>query len=513
MSSSRASTSIPVATQVDQLAEAVKTALRRAVLTGESAQVDQYNLGHAYAELRCAAVAMSASQTEHTLLNAQLALAEAAGSLARSDHLATLAAAGPIAPPDSDLIDTVYTSEPAINEAEELVMLRDIFARFSQEEITPVADRVHRQNLDVPEEIISGLAEMGAFGLSIPEEYGGSATGAVTDLLAMLVVTEELSRASLGIGGSLITRPEIIARALLAGGTQLQKERWLPMLASGEAMGAVAVTEPDFGSDVAEIACTAVKVDGGWRISGTKTWCTFAGRADVLAVLVRTEPERSLRHRGLSLFLVEKPAFNGHSFAVDSNGGTLEGRAIDTLGYRGMHSYEVRFDSWFTPDDSLVGGESGQGRGFYIQMAGFESGRLQTVARANGLMRAAKDAGLAYARDRSVFGRRLTGFPLTRYKLARMQSTVAATRLWAEYCAKEVAKGTGALEASMAKAHACRSAEWVAREAMQIHGGMGYAEEYPVSRYFVDARVLSIFEGADETLTLKVIVPEVAKLA
>ncbi len=513
MSSSPILSTSPLAGQLDRLAGAVRVALREAVSAGEPTQAGQYQLGQAFSALRCAAIALTAGPSEHALLNAQLALAETAGSLVAGGHLFALEAAGDIAAPEPELIDAVYASEPAIEEAEELAMLREIFARFSREAVAPVAERVHRGNLDVPEEIISGLAEMGAFGLSVPEEYGGSASGSATDLLAMLVATEELSRASLGIGGSLITRPEIIARALLAGGTKLQKERWLPLLASGETMGAVAVTEPDFGSDVAEIACSAVKVDGGWRISGTKTWCTFAGRANLLAVLVRTEPDRSLRHRGLSLFLVEKPAFAGHSFAVESNGGAMEGRAIDTLGYRGMHSFEVRFDSWFTPDDSLVGEESGRGRGFYLQMAGFESGRLQTVARANGLMRAAKDAGLAYARDRIVFGKRLSDLPLTRYKLARMQSTVAATRLWAGFSAAEVAGGTGALEASMAKAHACRSAEWVAREAMQIHGGMGYAEEYPISRYFVDARVLSIFEGADETLTLKVIVPGVARLA
>jgi (2S)-methylsuccinyl-CoA dehydrogenase len=223
-------------------------------------------------------------------------------------------------------------------------------------------------------------------------------------------------------------------------------------------------------------------------------------------LLARTNPDRSLSHRGLSLFLVEKPVGDGHGFVfTQDDGGRLEGRPIDTIGYRGMHSYEVSVANWFVPEDCLVGGEAGLGRGFYLQMAGFENGRIQTAARAIGIMQAAYDAALDYARTRVVFGEPIISYELTRVKLGTMAAVIQAARQFAYDVARLMATGEGSLEASMAKAYVCRAAEWVTREAMQIHGGMGYAEEYPVSRYFVDARVLSIFEGADETLCLKVI--------
>ncbi len=333
----------------------------------------------------------------------------------------------------------------------------------------------------------------------------------------MVVATEELARGSLGAGGSLITRPEILTRALLAGGTEDQKQEWLPKLATAEVMNAVAVTEPDYGSDVAGVKVTATRTgegDGaGWLINGVKTWCTFGARADVLMLLARTDPDRSTGHRGLSLFVVPKPRGEGHGFAFTQEagdggapgGGTMEGRPIDTIGYRGMHSYEVAFDGWFVPAANLIGREDGEGRGFYYQMAGFENGRLQTAARAVGVMQAAYEAARQYALDRVVFGRPVADYQLTRAKLARMAVIIQASRQFSYAVAGMMAKGEGTLEASMVKAYVCKAAEWVTREAMQIHGGMGYAEEFPVSRYFVDARVLSIFEGADETLCLKVV--------
>jgi (2S)-methylsuccinyl-CoA dehydrogenase len=380
------------------------------------------------------------------------------------------------------------------------------FRRFAEERIAPVADRIHRDNTDIPEDIITGLGALGGFGLSIPEAYGGYATGTESDYLGMVVATEELSRASLGAGGSLITRPEILARALVRGGTEEQKHHWLPRLATGEVMAAVAVTEPDHGSDVAGLTVTATRTAEGWVINGTKTWSTFAARADVLMLLARTDPDRGLRHRGLSMFVVAKERTDGHGFVLTQpGGGRLEGRPIDTLGYRGMHSYELAFDSWAVGPDSLVGGDDGLGRGFYFQMEGFENGRLQTAARAVGVMQAAYEAALAYTRDRRVFGRAVADYQLTRVKLARMAVLTQAARQYTYEVGRLMAKGEGTLEASMVKAYACRAAEWVTREAMQLHGGMGYAEEYPVSRLFVDARVLSIFEGADETLALKVI--------
>jgi (2S)-methylsuccinyl-CoA dehydrogenase len=389
---------------------------------------------------------------------------------------------------------------------DEFDMVRDTFHRFAADKIRPVAEHIHRANDDIPEDIITGMAELGGFGLSVPEEYGGFAAGGESDYLAMCVATEELSWGSLGAGGALITRPEILTRAIVKGGTEEQKHGWLPAIASGERIVGVMVTEPDYGSDAGGVKVTATATDGGYLVNGVKTWCTFAGRADTLMVLARTDPDRSQRHRGLSLFVVDKPPAPGHHFAFDDGrGGKMEGRAIDTLGYRGMHSYEVAFDNWFVPEDGLVGLEGGLGQGFYLQMAGFENGRLQTASRAVGLMQAAFDAGLEYAQERVVFDRPIFEYQLTQAKLVRMAALICAGRQFSYDVARKMARGQGALEASMVKAYVCRAAEWVTRESMQLHGGMGYAEEFPVSRYFVDARVLSIFEGADETLCLRVI--------
>jgi (2S)-methylsuccinyl-CoA dehydrogenase len=383
---------------------------------------------------------------------------------------------------------------------DELVILRDTFRRFADERLAPIAEHIHRDNADIPEDVIKTLAEMGCFGVSIPEEYGGFASGGDDELLGMVVATEELSRGSLGVGGSLITRPEILAKAILAGGTEEQKSAWLPRIASGELMVSVAVTEPDYGSDSGNVKVAARRDGDVWRVSGVKTWCTFAGRADLLMLLARTDPDRSKAHRGLSLFVVEKPPFPGHEFALDG----MEGRAIDTIGYRGMHSYEVAFDDFAVPAANLIGEE---GRGFYYQMTAFANGRLQTAARAVGLMQAAYEAALRYSRERRVFGKPLIDYGLTRAKLTRMGALIQGCRQFSYAVARLLARGgdAGQLEASMVKMYACRAAEWVTREAQQIHGGMGYAEEYAASRYFVDARVLSIFEGAEEILALKVI--------
>ncbi|MCB0994187.1 MAG: acyl-CoA/acyl-ACP dehydrogenase [Acidimicrobiales bacterium] len=401
---------------------------------------------------------------------------------------------------------------------DDFALVRDTFRRFAEDKVRPHAEHVHRTNADVPEEVIEGLAAIGGFGLSIPEEYGGFAGASANDYLANVIATEELSRASLGIGGSLLTRPEILTRALVRGGTEDQKHRWLSPIAAGETLVAIAVTEPDYGSDVAGVRCSARRSeDGGWVIDGTKTWCTFAARADVLMLLARTDPSTT-DHRGLSAFVVPKPPGDGHGFAFTQDGsdggpsgGRMEGRAIDTIGYRGMHSYEVAFTDWWIPDECLIGGDDGIGRGFYLQMEGFENGRLQTAARAVGLMQAAYEAAREYAASRVVFGQPIAEYELTQVKLARMNVLIAAGRQLAYRVAQLMSDGGGAAEASMAKAYICRAAEWVAREALQIHGGMGYAEEYAVSRYYVDARVLSIFEGADETLCLKVITRNLVK--
>jgi (2S)-methylsuccinyl-CoA dehydrogenase len=398
--------------------------------------------------------------------------------------------------------------------SDDFELVAETFRRFAEDKIVPVAEHVHRTNADVPEEIISGLAELGGFGLSVPEEYGGFASGGEHDYIGMVVATEELSRGSLGIGGSLVTRPEILTRALVGGGTENQKQTWLPRIASGELMVGIMVTEPDYGSDAGGVKVTATPTDGGYLVNGVKTWATFAGRADVCMLLARTNPDRALTHKGLSVLIVEKPRAEGHAFSFDDGrGGKMEGRAIDTIGYRGMHSYEVAFDNWFVPAENVIGEASGLGKGFYLQMAGFENGRLQTAARAVGLMQAAFEAGLAYAQERKVFGQPVFEYQLSQAKLARMAALVQAGRQFSYDVARKMAAGEGTLEASMVKAYVCRAAEWVTREAMQLHGGMGYAEEFPVSRLFVDARVLSIFEGADELLCLRVIARRLAERA
>ena len=335
----------------------------------------------------------------------------------------------------------------------------------------------------------------------------GSPMGSGNDFMSMVAVTEELSRGSLGVAGSLITRPEILSKALVGGGTDEQKARWLPAIAAGELMCGVAVTEPDHGSDVAGIKVSATREGEDYVINGVKTWCTFAGKANLLMVLARTDPDRSLRHRGLSLFVVEKPSFPGHSWTYDSPlGGRMEAKAIPTLGYRGMHSFEISFEDYRIPHTDLVGGEEQLGRGFYLQMDAFANGRLQTAARANGVMQAAFEAAVTYANERHVFGMALGEYGLTRTKLGRMAAIIAASRAFSYRSATLLGEDEGQMEASMVKSFSCLAAEWLTREALQIHGGFGYAEEYAVSRYFVDARVLSIFEGADETLALRVII-------
>ena len=397
---------------------------------------------------------------------------------------------------------------------EQATIARDAFRRFAAEVVAPIAEMIHRHDLTVPESLLEPMREMGVFGLSIPEEYGGSAPSGRENTPMMIAVTEALSEASLAAAGSLITRPEILARALLAGGTDRQKAEWLPKIAAGDPLCAIAITEPNYGSDVASLSLQATRTDGGWLLNGAKTWCTFAGKAGLLMVVSRTDPDKTLGHRGLSLLLVEKPSYDGHEFTyVQTGGGTLQGRAIPTIGYRGMHSFDLAFDNFFVPEANLVGGEGGLGQGFYLTMTGMVGGRMQTAGRALGVMRAALTAAIRYAQDRKVFDAPLIDYPLTQVKIAQMAARFAACRQLAYAIGRQIDTGGGRMEASLVKLLACRSAEFVTREAQQIHGGMGYAEETAVSRYFVDARVLSIFEGAEETLALKVVAKSLLETA
>jgi len=499
----------------------------------DALQVANFEMAWAGAELLAAETAIAALDSTSDLLDVQLALVfvtdavislldrldvmyvEAGLDLAQVDGLR-------VAPEWRALRQTAGSAQAlqragrGVIEAQGLVgeilldeqhaLARDAFRRFAEEVVAPQAEAIHRRDLTVPEPLLQSMREMGVFGLAIPARFGGSAPDDHEDTLLMMVVTEALSEGSLAAAGSLITRPEILTRALLAGGTDAQKACWLPRLAAGEPLCAIAMTEPDYGSDLAACQLKGTRVQGGWHLNGAKTWCTFAGKAGVLMVVARTEADRALGHRGLSVLLAEKPSVDTHEFeVVQQGGGKLTGRAIPTIGYRGMHSFDLAFHDYFVPDAHVIGGEAGLGKGFYYTLTGMVGGRMQTSARACGVMRAALRATVRYVQDRRVFGMPLADFALTQAKLARMGARFAACRRLAYAISSIVDAGNGRMQASLVKLLACRSAEWLTREALQLHGGMGYAEETSVSRYFVDARVLSIFEGAEETLALKVV--------
>jgi (2S)-methylsuccinyl-CoA dehydrogenase len=382
--------------------------------------------------------------------------------------------------------------------------VREAVREFADKEVAPQAERIHRHDELVPESFIREMAELGYFGLAIPEEYGGSEMGN----LAMVLTTEELSRASLAAAGSLITRPEILTKALLQGGSDAQKRHWLPKIASGQVMVGISVTEPDIGSDVANVKCRAERSGDGWLINGPKSWCTFAGRADVLAVLARTDPDPAKGAKGLSLFIVPKDRFDGHDFEMKQPaGGRLVGKADATPGYRGMHSFTLNFEGYAVPGDNLVGGEAGLGRGFYLQMAGFAAGRLQTGGRACGLAQAALEKTAEYVVDRVQFGRPIAEYQLTRYTLGRMAATLAASRAITHAAARAMDEDERAAAplAAQAKLLACDMAVELTQAGQLMHGGWGYAEEYPISRYVVDAQVLPIFEGVKPILERKVV--------
>jgi len=382
-------------------------------------------------------------------------------------------------------------------------MARDSARGFARKEVAPLAEHIHRHDDLVPDAIIGKMSELGYFGMSVPEEYGGQGMGN----LAMIVITEELSAASLAAAGSLITRPEILTKALLKGGTEAQKKKWLPPVAAGELMVGISVTEPDTGSDVASVRCRAERGEGGFFISGAKAWCTFAGRADVLAILARTNPDPKAGARGLSLFIVPKDSFPGHEFEMrQPGGGMLHGKADATPGYRGMHSFTLGFERYLVPAENLIGEKDGEGKGFYLQMGGFAAGRLQTGGRACGLAQAALEATATYAGERKQFGRPIGEFQLTQHKLGRMATHLMAARQLTYAGARAMdADETVALEPAMAKLFASDVAVWVTQEGQLVHGGWGYAEEFAISRHVVDALVLPIFEGVKPILELKVI--------
>jgi (2S)-methylsuccinyl-CoA dehydrogenase len=371
---------------------------------------------------------------------------------------------------------------------ETLEIVRDQFRRFGETRVTPVAQDWHRQNQLIPMEIVQELAALGIFGLTVPENFGGLGLGKV----ALCVVTEELSRAYLGVG-SLGTRSEIAADLIRVAGTPEQKAHWLPRIASGETIPTAVFTEPGTGSDLGALRTRAVLDGEHYRITGTKTWITHGARADLMTLLARTDPAEP-GYKGLSMFLAEKPrGTDSDPFPIAG----LKGSEIEVLGYRGMKEYEMAFDDFKVKPDALLGGIEGQG--FKHLMATFESARIQTAARAVGVAQNALELGLAYARERAQFGKKIVEFPRVSGKLAWMAVETMLARQLTYFAAREKDSGRRCdIQAGMAKLLAARVAWSNADSALQIHGGNGYAEEYAISRVLCDARILSIFEGAAE---------------
>ena len=370
--------------------------------------------------------------------------------------------------------------------------IRAQFAKFVDAEVLPKAQDIHRKDVLIPMSLLDKMSELGVFGLTIPEQYGGLGLGKI----AMCVVTEELSRGYIGVG-SLGTRSEIAAELILGGGTEAQKQKWLPKLASGEVLSTAVFTEPNFGSDLAHLGSRAERQsDGSWRVTGAKTWITHAVRADLMTLLVRTKPSDS-GYSGLSMFLAEKTRQSGEPGVPEFVDEGLTGTEIKVLGYRGMKEYELAFDGFVVAGDALLGDEEGQG--FKQLMRTFESARIQTAARGVGLAQAALDDAFLYASERIQFGKPINEFGRVQRKLGRMITLVMAARQLTFFSArmKDSDKRCD-LEAGMAKLLATRAAWECADANVQIHGGNGFAEEYTASRLLVDARVLSIFEGANE---------------
>ena len=397
-------------------------------------------------------------------------------------------------------------------DSDDAAQTRTFARQFAKQEVlkeedgVALADRIHRDDLLIPDSLIKQYAELGFFGASVPDTYGGTEMGYLT----MIVLTEELSQASL-IAGSLLTRSEILTRALLEGGTEAQKQHWLPKLATGDVLVGISVTEPDIGSDVASVQCkaTPAEVGGvkGWVLNGAKAWGTFAGRANVLALLARTDADVSKGYAGLSLFIVPKEVSYEHKFECkQATGGVLTGEAIPTPGYRGMHSYILNLENYFVPAENLVGEDGGQGRGFFLTLGGFAIGRLQTGGRALGVAQAAIEKACQYTTQRMQFGKPISEYQLTQYKIGLMATRIAAARQFTYDVARETdPKARAPLGPAMAKLFASDVAVWATQEAQLLHGGWGYAEEDRISRYVVDAQVLPIFEGVKATLELKVI--------
>ncbi|MFT5638469.1 MAG: (2S)-methylsuccinyl-CoA dehydrogenase [Paracoccaceae bacterium] len=371
---------------------------------------------------------------------------------------------------------------------DELEMVREQFRRFADDKVVPFAHEWHLKDELIPMEIIAEMAELGVFGLTIPEEYGGFGFPKA----AMCVVSEELSRGYIGVG-SLGTRSEIAAELILCGGTEEQKQKWLPQISSGETLPTAVFTEPNTGSDLGSLRTRAVKEGDDYIVTGNKTWITHAARTHVMTLLARTDPSTE-NYAGLSMFLAEKtPGDEDAPFPTEG----MTGGEIEVLGYRGMKEYELAFDGFKVKGENLLGGVEGQG--FKQLMQTFESARIQTAARAIGVAQSAMEIAMKYAADRKQFGKAIIKFPRVSSKLAMMAVEIMIARQLSYHSAREKDEGRRCdLEAGMAKLLGARVAWAAADNGLQIHGGNGFALEYPISRVLCDARILNIFEGAAE---------------
>jgi (2S)-methylsuccinyl-CoA dehydrogenase len=371
---------------------------------------------------------------------------------------------------------------------EEMNLIRDQFRKFVGDRVAPHAHEWHLKDELIPLPVVKEMCELGVFGLTIPEEFGGAGLGK----MAMCVVSEELSRGYIGVG-SLGTRSEIAAELILGGGTAEQKQHWLPKIASGEVLPTAVFTEPNTGSDLGSLRTRAVREGDTWKVTGNKTWITHAARADVMTLLVRTNPNAP-GYKGLSMLLAPKPrGTDANPFPAKG----MTGGEIGVLGYRGMKEYEIGFDGFEVPHANLLGDEEGQG--FKQLMITFESARIQTAARAIGVAQSAMDLGLRYALDRQQFGKAIFNFPRVANKIVMMAVEIMIARQLTYFAAREKDAGRRCdIEAGMAKLLAARIAWASADNALQIHGGNGFALEYPISRVLCDARILNIFEGAAE---------------
>ncbi|MEO0818132.1 MAG: acyl-CoA dehydrogenase family protein [Pseudomonadota bacterium] len=396
---------------------------------------------------------------------------------------ATMAAAATFLP---DSLTRATVEDTGLDET--MNMVREQFRKFANDKVLPDAHEWHLKNDYIPMEIVEEMGELGVFGLTIPEEYGGFGM----DKIAMCVVSEELSRGYIGVG-SLGTRSEIAAELILIGGTEEQKQKWLPGISSAEILPTAVFTEPNTGSDLGALRTRAVKDGHTYTITGNKTWITHPVRADLMTLLARTDPETN-NFSGLSMFLAEKPrGDDGHPFPADG----MTGGEIEVLGYRGMKEYEIAFDEFKVDADNLLGGVEGQG--FRHLMATFESARIQTAARAVGVAQNAFELGLQYALDRVQFGQPIFNFPRVANKLVMMAAELIGVRQLTYFSARQKDSGKRCdLEAGMAKLLGARAAWAAADNGVQIHGGNGFALEYPISRVLQDARILNIFEGAGE---------------